>query len=102
MAIRLSGDHGPSAGAASAIHWQLWLEDARRRSAGLWREAIHFLYWAAIRGWSRNGFGRRTGADAREYLALVAATIRGNLDWPRLPGALNASGMGRPRVRAII
>ena len=67
-------DHGPAPGAASAIPWQLWLEDARRAAAaGLWREAIHFLYWAAI---SRLESKRLWPADRartpREYLALVA------------------------------
>ena len=34
---------------SSARDWQLWLDDARNAAAaGLWREAIHFLYWAAI------------------------------------------------------
>lgn len=67
-------DHGPASGAASAIPWQLWLEDARRAaSQGLWREAIHFMYWAAI---SRLESKRLWPADRartpREYLALVA------------------------------
>ena len=65
---------GPAAGAASARDWQLWLEDARKAAAaGLWREAIHFLYWAAI---SRLESQRLWPADRartpREYLALVA------------------------------
>ncbi len=65
---------GPAAGAASARDWQRWLEDARKAAAaGLWREAIHFLYWAAI---SRLESQRLWPADRartpREYLALVA------------------------------
>ena len=73
--------HNPAPGAASAISWQLWLEDARRAAAaGLWREAIHFLYWASI---SRLESKRLWPADRartpREYLALVAP------DDPRLP-----------------
>ena len=67
-------DRRPAPGAASAIPWQLWLEDARRAAAaGLWREAIHFLYWASI---SRLESKRLWPADRartpREYLALVA------------------------------
>ena len=67
-------DSGPGAGAASARDWQLWLADARRAAAaGLWREAIHFVYWAAI---SRLESKRLWPADRartpREYLALVA------------------------------
>jgi hypothetical protein len=66
---------GPAAGAASARDWQLWLNDARRSAAaGLWREAIHFVYWAAI---SRLESKRLWPADRartpREYLALVTA-----------------------------
>jgi hypothetical protein len=66
---------GPAAGAASARDWQLWLKDARRSAAaGQWREAVHFVYWAAI---SRLESKRLWPADRartpREYLALVAA-----------------------------
>jgi hypothetical protein len=65
---------GPAPGAASARDWQLWMADARQAAAaGLWREAIHFLYWAAI---SRLESKRLWPADRartpREYLALVA------------------------------
>ena len=66
---------GPAAGAASARDWQLWLADARRAAAGgEWRDAIHFVYWAAI---SRLESKRLWPADRartpREYLALVTA-----------------------------
>jgi len=65
---------GPGAGAASARDWQLWLEDARKAAAsGLWREAVHFIYWASI---SRLESKRLWPADRartpREYLALLA------------------------------
>jgi hypothetical protein len=65
----------PALGAASARDWQLWLADARHASAaGQWREAIHFVYWAAI---SRLESKRLWPADRartpREYLALVSA-----------------------------
>ena len=64
---------GAAAGAPSARDWQKWLEDARRAAAeGRWREAIHFVYWAAI---SRLEQKRLWPADKartpREYLALV-------------------------------
>jgi Domain of unknown function (DUF4129) len=64
----------PAPEAVSARDWQLWLTDARKAAdAGLWREAIHFLYWAAI---SRLESKRLWPADRartpREYLALVA------------------------------
>ena len=73
--IRLVPDERrPEPGAASARDWQLWLEDARAAAAaGQWREAVHFVYWAAI---SRLEFRRLWPADRartpREYLALVA------------------------------
>jgi len=73
--VRLVPDSDlPAPGAASARDWQLWLEDARRAAAaGQWREAIHFVYWAAI---SRLESKRLWPADRartpREYLALVA------------------------------
>jgi Domain of unknown function (DUF4129) len=73
--VRLVPDaEAPAPGAASARDWQLWLADAHKAAAaGLWREAIHFLYWAAI---SRLESKRLWPADRartpREYLALVA------------------------------
>lgn len=65
---------GPAPTAASARDWQLWLKDAREAAAhGEWREAIHFMYWAAI---SRLEAKKLWPADRartpREYLALVA------------------------------
>jgi hypothetical protein len=65
---------GPAAGAASARDWQLWLEDARKAAAaGLWREAIHFVYWASIsRLESRRLWPADRARTPREYLALVA------------------------------
>jgi Domain of unknown function (DUF4129) len=79
---------GPAPGAASAIPWQLWLEDARRAAAaGLWRDAIHFIYWASI---SRLESKRLWPADRartpREYLALVAP------EDPRQPGLATLTG----------
>jgi len=70
----LPEDRGPAAGAASLRDWQLWLEDARRAAAaGKWREAIHFLYWAAIsRLESRRLWPADRARTPREYLALVA------------------------------
>jgi hypothetical protein len=74
--IRLSPEKdGPAAGAASAREWQLWLEDARKAAAvGQWREAIHFVYWAAIsRLESRRLWPADKARTPREYLALVSA-----------------------------
>ena len=81
-------DRSPVPGAASAIHWQVWLEDARRAAAnGLWREAIHFVYWAAI---SRLESKRLWPADRartpREYLALM------DPEDPRQPGLATLTG----------
>ncbi len=81
-------DRSPAAGAASARDWQLWLEDARRAAAaGLWREAIHFVYWAAIsRLESRRLWPADRARTPREYLALVAA------DDARKPGLAALTG----------
>ena len=81
-------DRSPAPGAASAVPWQVWMEDARRAAAaGLWREAIHFLYWASI---SRLESKRLWPADRtrtpREYLALVAP------EDPRKPGLTTLTG----------
>ena len=64
----------PAPDAPSARDWQLWLEDARSAAAsGLWREAIHFVYWAAIsRLESRRLWPADRARTPREYLALVA------------------------------
>ncbi len=74
--IRLVPDtDAPAAGAASARDWQLWLKDARKcAAAGQWREAVHFVYWAAIsRLESRRLWPADRARTPREYLALVAA-----------------------------
>ncbi len=81
--IRLAPENrGPALGSASQVPWQQWMDNARRAAeAGQWREAIHFLYWAAI---SRLESKRLWPADRartpREYLALIAP------DDPRQPG----------------
>jgi hypothetical protein len=81
-------DRGPVAGSASAIPWQLWLEDARRAAAAAeWREAIHFLYWASIsRLESRRLWPADRARTPREYLALVAP------EDPRQPGLATLTG----------
>ena len=78
----------PAPGAASARDWQLWLEDARRAAAsGLWREAIHFVYWAAIsRLESRRLWPADRARTPREYLALVA------VEDPRRQGLAQLTG----------
>ena len=87
--VRLTPDADqPAPGAASARDWQLWLEDARRAAAaGLWREAIHFVYWAAIsRLESRRLWPADRARTPREYLALVAP------EDPRRPGLAQLTG----------
>jgi hypothetical protein len=87
--IRLVPDNsGPATGAASARDWQLWLDDARKAAAaGLWREAIHFVYWAAIsRLESRRLWPADRARTPREYLALVAP------EDPRKPGLATLTG----------
>jgi hypothetical protein len=73
--VRLTPEDGqrPAPGAASARDWQLWLDDARKAAARrAWREAIHFLYWAAIsRLESRRLWPADRARTPREYLALV-------------------------------
>jgi hypothetical protein len=81
-------DRGPTASAASARTWQLWLDDARRAAAaGQWREAIHFVYWASIsRLESRRLWPADRARTPREYLALVAP------DDPRKAGLAALTG----------
>jgi Domain of unknown function (DUF4129) len=81
--IRLIPETDGMPGAPSAREWQLWLKDAQDAAAGgHWREAIHFLYWAAI---SRLESKRLWPADRartpREYLLLlpIADPRRDNL-----------------------
>jgi hypothetical protein len=71
--LQIVPDSLTSSGVASAREWQLWLKDAQALAAqGLWREAIHCVYWASI---SRLEAGRLWPADRartpREYLALI-------------------------------
>jgi hypothetical protein len=74
--VRLVPDVEPAPGSPSAREWQLWIKDAQTAAAnGLWREAIHSVYWASI---ARLESGRLWPADRartpREYLGL----LRGN------------------------
>ncbi len=91
---------GPAAGAASARDWQLWLDDARRAAAaGEWREAIHFVYWAAIsRLESKTAVARGPGAHSAR---VPGAGDRGRpaprRDSPRLPAALSGPGTADAR-----
>ena len=87
--IRLTPESiAPGPRAASARDWQLWLEDARKAAAGgQWREAIHFVYWAAIsRLESRRLWPADRARTPREYLALLGK------DDPRRAGLAALTG----------
>lgn len=72
--VRLVPDAAPAPGAPSAREWQLWYQDAAAAAAKQeWREAIHFLYWAAISLLeSRRMWPADRARTPREYLALLA------------------------------
>jgi hypothetical protein len=95
--IRLvPGSDGPGSGAASARDWQLWLNDARRAAAaGEWREAIHYVYWAAIsRLESRRVWPADRARTPREYLALVAEEDPRRAGLATLTGSFERSWYG--------
>lgn len=71
--IRLVADPERTVAVAAAREWQLWLRDARQMTEqGVWREAIHFLYWAVVarleqrRAWAPDG-----ARTPREYVQLL-------------------------------
>lgn len=74
--IRLESEPIAVSGAPSAREWQLWLADAHTMAGQeLWREAIHFLYWAAIaRLESRGSWPADRARTPREYLSLMPST----------------------------
>jgi len=78
--VRLVPDIEAGPEAPSAREWQLWLKDAQAAAAGgLWREAIHSVYWASIARLESNvAAGRPWPADRartpREYLRLLGST----------------------------
>jgi hypothetical protein len=67
------GESMPARSAASARGWQHWLDDARQAAGkAQWREALHFMYWAAIaRLESRRLWPADRARTPREYLALM-------------------------------
>ena len=73
--IKLAPEPLTAAGAPSAREWQMWLADARTMAEqGQWREAIHFIYWAAIaRLESRRLWPADRARTPREYLLLLPA-----------------------------
>ncbi len=89
-------DRTPAPGAASARNWQLWLEDAQRAAAASqWREAIHYVYWAAIsRLESRRLWPADRARTPREYLALVATTDQRRAGLATLTGSFERTWYG--------
>lgn len=71
--IRLVPDAPPAEGTQAVREWQLWLKDARAMAAAdQWREAIHFLYWAAVaRLESRHLWPADRTRTPREVLLLI-------------------------------
>jgi hypothetical protein len=71
--IRLAPEPPLIAGSPAAREWRLWLADARAMAErGLWRDAIHFLYWASIsRLESKRLWPTDRARTPREYLKLV-------------------------------
>ncbi|HEV2324789.1 MAG TPA: DUF4129 domain-containing protein [Terracidiphilus sp.] len=78
----------PAPSAPSTRDWQLWLDDARKAAtAGLWRDAIHCVYWAAISHLeSRRLWPSDRARTPREYLALMAG------EDPRRAGLVDLTG----------
>lgn len=72
---RLIPDAQIVVGAPSAREWQLWRADALAMAGqGRWRDAIHFLYWAAIsRLESKQIWPADRARTPREYLGLMPA-----------------------------
>lgn len=73
---RLIPEINAPVGAPSAREWQLWRADAFAMSdQGRWRDAIHFLYWAAIsRLESKQTWPADRARTPREYLGLMSAS----------------------------
>lgn len=60
----------------SAKKWRLWVAEAEAAAAkGLWRDAVHLAYWAAISFLEESGMWRPDQARTpREYLKLIPAS----------------------------
>lgn len=86
----------PVRDAPSARDWQLWLEDARNAAGtGLWREAIHCLYWGAISHLeSRRLWPADRARTPREYLALVAGEDPRRVELAALTGSFERTWYG--------
>lgn len=70
---RMVPDAQAAPGVPSAREWQLWRADALAMAGqGRWRDAIHFLYWAAIsRLESKQTWPADRARTPREYLGLM-------------------------------
>ncbi len=71
--IRLVPEAPPTVGPHAMREWQLWFKDARAMAAEAhWREAIHFVYWAAVaRLESRHLWPADRARTPRELLRLA-------------------------------
>lgn len=95
--IRLTPESmAPVRDAPSARDWQLWLDDARKAaSAGLWREAIHCVYWGAISHLeSRRLWPADRARTPREYLALLASEDPRRMGLATLTGSFERTWYG--------
>src|SRR6185437_14663459 len=95
--IRLTKESmAPVRDAPSARDWQLWLEDARKAAGvGLWREAIHCVYWAAISHLeSRRLWPTDCARTPREYLALMAGEDPRRVGLAALTGSFERTWYG--------
>jgi Domain of unknown function (DUF4129) len=72
--LGLPRDSVPHSSAPSALDWQEWLEQGQKLGReGLWREAIHHVYWAAISCLeSRQLWPADRTRTPREYLGLLS------------------------------
>jgi hypothetical protein len=89
-----------SPAAPSANDWEKWLSDAKRSAAlGLWREAVHGAYWAAIsRLESRGLWPADRTRTPREYLSLLTPEDSKRTDLAALTRAFESIWYGNKRA----
>ncbi len=86
--------------APSATDWEKWLSDAKQSAAlGLWREAVHGVYWAAIsRLESRGLWPADRARTPREYLRLLTPEDSKRADLAALTRAFEPIWYGNQRA----
>ncbi|MBV9624650.1 MAG: DUF4129 domain-containing protein [Acidobacteria bacterium] len=79
-----------------ARNWRAWMEDSEAAGAkGLWREAIHLGYWAAVSFLEESGTWRPDQARTpREYLRLLPAESEQRSTLAILTGRLERTWYG--------